>query len=112
MKLYLISAEDVNGENLDLVVQANDVDRAIEFWRDLYGFERDGEDQVEDWNADTIYHIPNPLGASYENAARIWQIDANEGVEGALCWGGFTEIAPNPNYPAGRLKIIAFIPYN
>lgn len=113
MKLYMISADDDDGENFDLIVQANNEDRAIEIWRDLYGFERDGEDQSDKWNADTIYHEPNPTGSSYDDLmAKVFRIDSNEGFEGAVYWGGFTEIAPEPHYPAGRATIVAFIPYN
>lgn len=112
MKLYLITAEDEDGENFDMVVQAISIERAVELWREQWDFDEtvnidDEPDPV--WARDIVYLAPS--GANIETAARVWRIDNDPMIEGVVHWGGWTEIAPNPHYPAGRMTLVAHVPY-
>lgn len=111
MKLYLITANDDDDDNFDLIVQANSIERAVELWREHWVFGEGDDGEEATWSGEIVMHVPDPLGGYYEEAARVWQIDNNPDVEGVVHWGGWTEIEPNPHYPAGRLKIVAHVPY-
>lgn len=111
MKLYFITAENEDG-NFDLAVQAGSVEIAVKLWREHWDFDAttNSDDEPDPaWSGEILTGMP--AGNIIAQVALAWEINNIPNVEGVVHWGGWTEITPNPNFKAGRMKLVAYVPY-
>lgn len=113
LKLFLITGQDDDGFNYDLMVQAADAAAAVEFWRDNYAESLRPDDDQEGldgvlWSGAIQRDDPDPLSDAYEHAARIWEVVVGDTtLSGPVNWAADKHPSPKPNF----MRLVAHIPW-